>query len=42
MARACPSSLLVVRQHGGTSQLHRASGGQGLLLEISLPLAPPG
>ena len=34
----------VVRQHGGTIQLHRASGGQGLLVEVRLPLAasPPG
>jgi len=30
----------VVQQHGGTIQLHRASGGQGLLVEVRLPLAP--
>lgn len=29
----------VVQQHGGTIQLHRASGGQGLLVEVRLPLA---
>jgi two-component system sensor histidine kinase QseC len=32
----------VVQQHGGTIQLHRASGGQGLLVEVRLPLAPSG
>ena len=32
----------VVQQHGGSIQLHRASGGQGLLVEVRLPLAPSG
>lgn len=30
----------VVRQHGGTIALHRASGGQGLLVEVRLPQTP--
>ncbi|WP_402719353.1 ATP-binding protein [Janthinobacterium rivuli] len=29
----------VVRQHGGTIQLHRGNGGLGLLVEVRLPLA---
>ena len=29
----------VVRQHGGTIQLHSGNGGQGLLVEVRLPLA---
>lgn len=29
----------VVRQHGGSIQLHRGSGGIGLLVEVRLPLA---
>ncbi|WP_426071419.1 ATP-binding protein [Janthinobacterium sp. DSP2-3-3] len=28
----------VVRQHGGTIQLHRGNGGRGLLVEVRLPL----
>lgn len=30
----------VVRQHGGSIQLHRGNGGIGLLVEVRLPLAP--
>ncbi|MGK5066933.1 sensor histidine kinase [Janthinobacterium sp. RT4P48] len=32
----------VVRQHGGSIQLHRGSGGVGLLVEVRLPLAGGG
>ena len=30
----------VIRQHGGTIQLHRGNGGLGLLVEVRLPLDP--
>ncbi|MEG2033647.1 MAG: ATP-binding protein, partial [Janthinobacterium sp.] len=30
----------VIRQHGGTIQLHRGNGGLGLLVEVRLPLGP--
>ena len=32
----------VVRQHGGSIQLHRGNGGVGLLVEVRLPLAGGG